>query len=116
MNDETRQAQGKFVMSVINACRDIITEGENFLNVLGKPYTQEQPKTEQPTQAEINSLKSTEKTGVKGTYKLISKSENPNNPAFDNLRKYITEHNGFLKLHGHKYWNFSNSPDLIGKR
>jgi len=78
----------------------------------------EEPKeAKKPTQEEINSLKSMEKVSDKGPYQLITKAENPDNPAFETLRSYIKQKNGFCQIHGFKAWIFSNDPEnKIGLR
>jgi hypothetical protein len=77
----------------------------------------EKPKeTEKPTLDEISSLRYIDKTGDKGPYKQANKSDNPNNPAFQKLQKYLEEHKGFAILHGFKFWQFSNNPGTIGRR
>ena len=81
-----------------------------------KPQTKaEQPKAEKPTLDEISSLRYVDKTSEKGPYKTASKTDNPNNSAFQKLQNYIKEHNNFVILHGYKLWNFQNS-DTIGRR
>lgn len=114
LTDQERQAQGKFVMTVLNACRDIITEGEEYLNFLGKPYTKTPTKEEQPSEKEVKSLVNTQQQGEKGVYFLIKKSENINNPVFDKLQKYLQERKGFCQLYNRKFWlfsGFSNADD-----
>jgi hypothetical protein len=77
----------------------------------------EKPKeAEKPTLDEISSLFYVDKTGDKGPFKQTSKSDNPNNPAFQKLQNYLKEHNGFVVLHGFTFWTFSNNPDIIGRR
>jgi hypothetical protein len=77
----------------------------------------ETPKeAEKPTLDEISSLKYVDKTSDKGPYKTASKSDNPNNSAFTKLQKYLEDHKGFAILHGFKFWQFSNNPDVIGRR
>jgi len=116
MNEEERDAIAKYVATIGNACRTIIEDGDHLLNVLGKPYTEEQPKTEKPTLEDISSLKYEDKESDKGPYKMVSKSGNPNNPAFQKLQKYLKDHDGFAVLHGFKFWIFSNNSDIIGRR
>ena len=70
---------------------------------------------EKPTLDEIGSLRYVDKTSDKGPYKTADKKDNPNNPAFTKLQKYLKDHNNFAILHGYKLWNFANS-DIIGRR
>ena len=77
----------------------------------------EQPKeAEKPTLDEISSLRYEDKTSEKGPYKTASKSDNLDNPAFQKLQNYIKEHNGFVIIHGFKFWTFSDNPDILGRR
>jgi hypothetical protein len=73
-------------------------------------------KPEKPTLDEISSFRYEDKESDKGPYKTASKSDNPGNPAFTKLQKYLEEHKGFAVLHGFKFWQFSNNPDVIGRR
>jgi len=73
--------------------------------------TTEPKEPEKPTQEAFSSLKSMEKVSEKGPYRLITKAENQNNPAFETLRSYIKQKNGFCQLHGFKAWIFSNDPN-----
>jgi len=77
---------------------------------------EEPKKTEKPSLEEISSLRYVDKTSDKGPYKTASKTDNPNNPAFQKLQNYLTEHDGFVILHGFKFWKFSNNPDILGRR
>ncbi len=118
MNPEEREAIGNYVAVTDNVLREfskIIEAGDHLLNVLGKPYTEEQPKAEKPTLEEISSLNTEDKVSDKGPYKTISKTNNQNNSAFQKLQSYIKQHNNFVVLHGYKMWNFQNS-DIIGKK
>jgi len=77
----------------------------------------EQPQEAQkPSLDEISSLKYIEKTSDKGPYKTASKSDNPDNPAFQKLQKYLEEHKGFVILYGFKFWTFTDNTDIIGRR
>lgn len=86
--------------------------------VLGEEKTSDKPSGEapKPTLDEISSLKYVNKTSDKGPYKTVNLTDNPNNPAFLKLQKYLKEHNGFAILHGFKLWQFSNNPDILGRR
>jgi hypothetical protein len=118
LTDEERQAFGKYFVArgnTIQAAQKEREELDNLLNVLGKEYTKEQTKAEKPTKTEIGSLKGVEKTGSKGPYRQIHKSDNLNNPAFTKLQKYLANHSGFVTIHGFQVWSFDN-PDIIGIR
>lgn len=78
--------------------------------------TESPQEAEKPTLDEIGSLFYVDKTGDKEPYKQTSKSDNPNNPAFTKLQKYLEDHKGFAILHGFKFWSFSDNPDIIGRR
>ena len=110
MNLELRHALGEYFAARIRGLLEEKEFAENVLNVLGKPILEEKPKAKQPTQEELNSLKRTEKVSAKGPYQIISKTENPDNPVFEKLQAYITQHGGFVNLHGKKLWTFSNDP------
>jgi len=77
---------------------------------------EEPKKAEKPSLEEISSLRYVDKTTDKGPYKTASKTDSPNNPAFQRLQNYIKEHDGFVILHGFKFWSFSNNPDILGRR
>ena len=109
MNTEQIDSLGQWAANRIQHILQEKEDLENIINVLGKPIL-EAKKTEQPTQQEIDSLTSTEKTSSKGPYFLITKAENPNNSGFDRLQKYISDHGGFVNLHGLNFWLFSNDP------
>ena len=109
MNTEQIDSLGQWAANRIQHILQEKEDLENLINVFGKPILEDK-KTEQPTQQEIDSLTSTEKTSNKGTYFLITKAENSNNSAFDKLQSYITQHDGFVNLHGKKLWTFSNDP------
>jgi hypothetical protein len=76
MNDEERQAQGKFVSTIVNACQEIIREGDIYLNVLGKLYMKEPEKT---TVSEKNfDLTYTKHTGAKlGEFEIADEKDSP---------------------------------------
>ena len=87
--------------------------------VLGEEKTSDKPSGEapKPTLEEINSLKHTEKVSDKGSYRLVTKAENQNNPVFKKLQFYLKQKNGFCQIHGQKIWLFSNDPEnKIGYR
>jgi hypothetical protein len=77
----------------------------------------ETPKeVEKPTLDEISSLRYENKESDKGPYKVTTKTDNSDNPAFEKLQKYLESHKDFAVLHGFKFWRFSNNPDVIGRR
>ena len=109
MNQEIYDALGEYAAHRTQHILEEKEDLETLINVLGKPIL-EAKKTKQPTQQEIDALTSTEKTSSKGPYNLILKTENQDNPVFDKLQSYITQHNGFVNLYGKKFWTFSNDP------
>jgi NDP-sugar pyrophosphorylase family protein len=114
LTNEERDAFGQWASNRIQHILEEKENLENLVNVLGKPIL-ETEKTEKPTLEEIGSLRYVDKTSDKGPYKTASKTDNPNNPAFLKLQKYLQGHNNFAILYGYKLWNFQNS-DTIGRR
>lgn len=78
--------------------------------------TEEPKKAEKPTLQEIEGLTSTEQNSSKGTYRLVTKETNKDNPVFNKLQTYLNSKNGFAQICGFKAWNFSNSTEKIGLR
>jgi len=115
MNDEILNAWSKLLVTMANNRRDELTDIDELLNAIEKTILEEAPKAEKPSLEEIVSLKYVDKTSEKGPYKTASKTDNPNNPAFLKLQKYLQAHNNFAILYGYKIWNFQNS-DTIGRR
>ena len=116
MNAEERLIWGKYLSAVANSRRQELEAIDELLNELGKPIMETATKAEKPTLEEIGSLRYVDKTSDKGPYKTADKKDNPNNPAFLKLQKYLKEHNGFAVLHGFKLWSFSTNQDIIGRR
>ena len=115
MNEEERDVLAQFVSNKLQHNLEENEDLENLLNILGKPIMDAKPSAK-PTLDEISSLRYVNKTSDKGAYKTASKTDNPNNAAFLKLQKYLKEHKGFAILHGFKFWQFSNNPDVIGRR
>jgi len=117
MNTEQVNAIGQYAANRIQHILQEKADLENILNIFGKEILEPKSatKTEKPSLEEIGSLRYVDKTSDKGAYKTASLTDNPNNPAFLKLQKYLKDHNNFAILHGYKIWNFQNS-DLIGRR
>ena len=116
MNQEEREAIADYIVATCDAYRKIIETGDHLINVLGKPILEAGAKTEKPSLEEISSLRYVDKTSDKGPYKTASLANNPENPAFLKLQKYLEDHKGFAILHGFKFWTFSNNQDVLGRR
>ena len=116
MNIEELQNFGKYFAEKATAIRQELESTDELVTELDKLIMETLSKTEKPTEQEINSLKCVDKTSEKGPYQTTSKTDNQDNPAFQKLQKYIAEHNGFVILHGFKLWQFSNNPEIIGRR
>jgi len=115
MNETDIQLFGKLVSELRDLDQRRTEIFSEFLTEIGKPFTETPTKTEKPTLDEIGSLRYVDKTSDKGPYKTASLTDNPNNPTFLKLQKYLKDHNNFAVLHGYKIWNFQNS-DTIGRR
>ena len=113
LTDEERAAKGKFVTAILNAFRDIITEGDEYLNVLGKPILETPTKAEKPTEPHFNGLGWTLKKGTKGNYDQV---ENDGSPEFKALTDYLAANKGFSYLYGFKCWIHNNDPNLIDRK
>jgi len=114
VNDKDRIIWGKYLSAVANSRRQELEALDELLNELGKPIM-EATKAEKPTLEDVGSLIYVDKTSDKGPYKTANLTDNPNNPAFLKLQKYLKDHNNFAILYGFKLWNFQNS-DTIGRR
>ena len=116
MGDDIREALTNVLVADLEAINVQKEAREKAITLLGKAIMEETP-AEKPTLEEINSLKSTEQTSNKGTYRLVTRTDNQDNPAFEKLRNYIANHNGFVTIQGITFWNFSQDPNnKIGYR
>jgi len=115
MNEDERRLFGKLFSELRDLDQRRTEIFSEFLNEIGKPFTETPTKPEKPTLDEISSFKYVDKTSDKGPYKTASLIDNPNNSAFLKLQKYLQAHNNFAILYGYKLWNFQNS-DTIGRR
>ena len=115
MNTEERQAKGKFVTAILNACRDIITEGDEYLNVLGKPFTEDPTKEESQKNIQHEAIPWVITQNQKGEpyerypeYKKQPDTTNINYKAL--LEKIKTDK--FHQHNGLNYWIFKDSITL----
>ena len=113
MNPEERQAIGEIAaISIENNLKEN-EAWQNVLNVFGKPYTEEPPKKEKPTESQFNTLPWTTKKGTKGDYEQTA---NDSSPEFKALADYLTANKGFLHLYGFKVFFHYNDQNLIDRK
>lgn len=110
MNDES------LAEAVVDFANAIESAAVQLKMRIAKKFAPEETKAEKPSLEEISSLFYVDKTSDKGAYKTTSKTDNPNNPVFLKLQRYLKDHNNFTVLHGFKFWIFSNNQDIIGRR
>jgi len=65
---------------------------------------------------DFNKLFWENRNGNKGPYEATGKKANNNSELYQDLHKIIKDKGGFCVLGSHKYWVFSNDPDMIGRR